>query len=155
MKLNSLSKEVLKKVAELMALETHSEAETWKSISSLVGDPSLAKRAVEWLPEAFGYVLISRIPGVTLPKTFHVKDANGVWHELPFLVEPLAREAIELGLEAADSGLGDVFAKISLRSSIVAAVNSALNSGADISGATIAGPAFIKLPAEMYLQPIR
>ncbi|MHB1059114.1 MAG: hypothetical protein ACYC0F_14645 [Rhodanobacter sp.] len=151
MKLKSLSKEALKKIADMMVLENHSDAETWQLISSLTGEQSLATRIVEWLPEAFGYVLISRIPGVVLPTTFNVKDANGAWHELPFTAEPLTREAIELGVEAIDSGSGDVFAKISLRSSIVAAVNSALNAGADISEATISGPAFVNLPAEIYL----
>lgn len=153
MRLKSLSKEMLKKVADLLVLEGLSEAETLKMVSTLVGELTLAKRAMEWLPEAFGYIVVSRIPGVMLPKTFHVKDADGAWYELPFEVEPLAREAIALGAEVSDSGLADVFAKIALRSSILMAVNSALNSGAEISGCRISGPAFIGLSAEIYLRP--
>lgn len=151
MKPESLNKQALRKIVEVMALEDYPNAKTEQLISSLAGEQDLAKRITEWLPEAFGHVLVSRISGVVLPITFHVKDVNGIWHELPFSAEPLVREAIELGIEAIDSGLGDVVAKISLRSSIVAAVNSALNSGADIFGAKISGPAFVNLPAEIYL----
>lgn len=151
MKLASLNKEVLKLISDLMASEGYPNAKSEQEISTLAGELGLAKRATEWLPEAFGHVLISHISGVILPMTFHVKDVNGYWHELPFTAEPLVRDAIELGVEAIDLGLGNIVAKISLRSSIVAAVNSALNSGTDISGAKISGPAFVNLSAEMYL----
>jgi len=151
MKMVSLNKKILKKIVSVMASGEYSDVQTLQFVSSLVGDQSLAIRAVEWLPEAFGYVLISRIPGVALPTTFHVKDAGGTWHELPFTAEPLVRDAVELGAEIVDSGLGDEVAKLSLRSSIVAAVNSALNSGTDLSDAKISGPAFVKLSASIYL----
>ena len=148
MKLESLSKEVLRTIANLMASESQSDAKTKQLISELVGKESLATRVTEWLPEAFGYVLISRMPGVTMPTTFHARDAGGVWHELPFSVEPLVSVALELGVEAIGSGKGEVVGKISLRSSIVAAVNSALNAGVSVAGSKISGPAFVKIPAE-------
>jgi hypothetical protein len=141
----------LEAIAKLMASSSSWEVEAWPEIVSIAGEQSLARRATEWLPEAFGYVLLSHIPEVQLPKSFHVKSADGSWHEFKFAVEPIAADAISLAMQIFHSGERELFEKLALRSALVTTVNSSLNSNADLVDAKLTGPAFLTLPAELYL----
>lgn len=145
-----MNADLLERVVRIMADDGLSEAERNQKVLDCVGDPGLAKRAVEWLPEAFGWVLLSRVPDVRVPRTFHVRDTKGGWHEYDFSAEPLFREAVLLANEMAGPGAKGLFEKLALSSSLVASLNAALNAGADIRGAVVSGPAFVNLPAEIY-----
>lgn len=152
MTIKKLNRDKLREIARLMISTTAMSDQTWSKIVSVAGgDKSLAKRAMEWLPEAFGYVLLSHIPQVQLPNSFHVRSADGQWHEIDFSAEPIAKEAIELAMEVFHSGQREFFERLAAGSALVTTMNSALNSGADISGAQMTGPVFVNLPAEEYL----
>lgn len=147
----TVDRKVLEGVVALMAQEGNSYDRTLQLVSSLVGDDTLALRVVEWLPEAFGYAVVSRIPGLTLPKTFQVKNAQGHWQQLPLADEPLWAEMVSFAESAFSTELDAAVADIALRSSMLDVVNAALNFGADLSGAAISGPAFVGLRAEISL----
>lgn len=122
-------------------------------VASLVQDPMLARRLIDWPPEAFGIVLVSHmnISKLTLPTTFSAKSNRGAWVELEFKVEPIFQSAIRLGTDMYHSGPRNTFSNVALRSAIVAVVNRALNEGSSLDGATLSGPALIGIPAEVYI----
>lgn len=146
----SLNEDKLTELARILTLDNLSQQERSQRMLDCAGDSLLVKRAADWLPEAFGWVLLSHMPDVRVPTTFRVRDSDGRWHEHEFSKEPMFRDAVLLASKMAHSGSGGLFEKLALRSSMLSAVNSALNEGADIEGAAISGPAFVNLPAEIY-----
>lgn len=122
-------------------------------ILSLVGDEVLARRLIDWIPVAFGAVLIRHMElGLELPQTFTAKDLQGRWHEFPFSAEPIFVEAVNAASGYYHEGPRDVFAALAPAGCMVDAVNRALNAGADLTGASLAGPAMLRIPAEAYNQ---
>jgi hypothetical protein len=144
--MDTLSQDQLKLIASLVADRTLTESERESRASSIAGSQELAKRALDWLPEAFGLVALSRIEGLDLPTTFSAKSRSGTWHEFPISAEPLYAQAVDL---AHDPRVP--FKAIAEQSSCVNAVDNALNSGASIQGAKVSGPALVGVPAEAYL----
>jgi hypothetical protein len=67
--------------------------------------------------------------------------------------EPIHASAMRTALEMLHSGPRESFERIMRRSSILAVVNKALNAGESINGMTLSGPAFIGIPAEVYIRP--
>lgn len=121
---------------------------------ALVGDDALARRLIDWIPEAFGAVLIGHMKlGISLPKTFTAKDSHGLWREFSFSAEPIFVKAVEAASVIYHEGPREVFVALAPSGSMVDAVNRALNAGADLSGASLAGPAMLGIPAETYSQP--
>jgi hypothetical protein len=128
-----------------------SEAEIESRVFALAQDSMLARRLIDWPPEAFGFVLVRHIAKVKLPTTFSAKARSGKWVELSFELEPIFHTAVRLGLEMYHSGEGDTFSNVALRSSVVGTVNRALNQGSSLEGAALSGPALIGIPAEVYM----
>jgi len=144
----SISQHQLEQVAGILGDLPDSRQEA--AVTALLGDELLARRSVDWLVEAFGMVLLPHIAPLTLPKTFKARNNDGEWEEFPLSVDPIFTQAIKLGIELYHQGQRELFGKIALRSAMVAAVNKALNAGADIRGGVLGPPSMNGLQAEMY-----
>lgn len=128
------------------------EARQESAANAFLGSDLLARRAIDWLVEAFGLVRINHIATLNLPQTFKVRGKDGAWQEVPFSADPIFSQALRLGTELYHQGQRELFGKIALRSAMVDVVNKALNAGEDISGATLGPPAMLGLQAESYAQ---
>lgn len=142
--------EQLRKAIEILGSESTDEDAIEAQVEALVGDPMLARRLVSWIPEAFGIVLVSHLGKVNLPKTFSAKSAAGKWVRLDLDAEPIFRGTLPLAAAMFKSGPRETFRNIATRSSALDAANNLLNAGGSIDGATLAGPALIDIPAEVY-----
>jgi hypothetical protein len=139
---------------EVLAKHASQPDRVESEVRALVGDDALARRLIDWIPEAFGAVLIGHMKlGINLPKTFTAKDAHGLWQEFPFSAEPIFVKAVQAAAVIHHEGPREVFVALAPSGCMVGAVNRALNAGADLSGASLAGPAMLGIPAETYSQP--
>lgn len=144
--MDTLSQDQLKLIACLVADRTLTEIERESRAYSIAGSRQLAQRALDWLPEAFGLVALSRIEGLDMPASFSAKSRSGTWHEFPLSAEPLYAQAIALTRDPEVP-----FRAVAEQSSCVNAVDNALNSGVSVQGAKVSGPALVGIPAEAYL----
>jgi hypothetical protein len=149
----SVSKDILDEAIASLGTEGVGDDEVESQVSSLVGDPMTARRLIDWPPEAFGLVFISHEWNIKVPKMFSARSADGEWHEFGFNNEPMFTESLKIAQRMFHSGPRNVFKNVSLRSSMIAVVNKALNSGASLDGASIGGPALVGIPAELYQSP--
>ena len=140
--------ETMGKVAELAATLPSEEYEA--AALQMIGTPDVARRVLDWLPEAFGAVLVSHMGAVTLPTTFMARDSSGFWVEIPLSKDPIFGEAVRLAQLVYHHGPREVFSALALRSSVLAAVNQALNAGALIDGAVLSPPTMLGIAAETY-----
>jgi hypothetical protein len=125
-----------------------------KDVHALVDDDMAARRLIDWIPEAFGMVLVSHLSNkIVLPKTFSARSTNGKWFEMPFEVEPIFVVTLKMAQTIYHEGPRDVFRNVSRRSSMTNTVNNALNSGASLDGGCLSGPALIGIPADVYPLP--
>ena len=144
--MDRLSRDQLKLIAHLIADRNLSAAERELRAQSIAGSVDLARRALDWLPEAFGLVALSRINGLDLPTTFSAKCIDGSWREFPLSAEPIYVQAADLAHDPTVP-----FRAVAEQSSCVNAVDNALNSGASLHGSKISGPALVGISAETYL----
>lgn len=119
-------------------------------VLAMAKESMLARRLIDWVPEAFGIVFVPHLAKVNLPTTFSAKSSRGEWIEFEFEVEPIFPIAIRIGMDMFHSDSRSSFKNIVLRSAMINAVNKALNHGDSIDGATLSGPAMIGIPAEIY-----
>ncbi|NUO76824.1 MAG: hypothetical protein HOQ32_12520 [Lysobacter sp.] len=122
---------------------------------ALAGDAMTARRLVDVVPEAFGLLLIAHIPacaGVVMPDGFQAQDADGRWHEFPWEREPVFAQAAQIAARMFHEGPRARFQAIATRGSMIAAVNNALEQESDLADSTLGAPAFLGLPAELYLE---
>jgi hypothetical protein len=147
----SVSPELLERTAEILGTDGISDEEIESKIFALAQDFMLARRLIDWLPEAFGIVFIPHMAKVNVPTTFSAKSKDGRWIEFKFGVEPIFEGAVRLGMEMYHCGHRGTFRNIVSRSSTLDAVNRALNQGDSIEGATLSGPVLIGVPAEVYM----
>jgi hypothetical protein len=143
--------DLIERSVAIIGADGISDEEIEVQVLALSQDPMLARRLIDWLPEAFGLAFVPHLAKVSLPTTFSAKSSSGRWLEFEFQVEPIFPIALRLGMEMYHAGPSKSFSNIVLRSSIIAAVNKALNNGSSLDGATLSGPALIGIPAETYL----
>jgi hypothetical protein len=148
--MNHPQKELIASAVAILGMNDISEAEIERQICSLTNDPMVARRLIDWIPEAFGMVLIPHVAAVILPTTFKAKSKAGDWIELDFALEPIFFDAIQIGSEMFHSDSRITFSNIVLRSATVGAVNKALNQGYSLDGVTLSSIAMIGIPAELY-----
>ena len=120
------------------------------AIGRFASDKMTVRRLIDWIPEAFGYVLLPHVGDVDLPATFSAKAKDGTWKEFPFDREPIFGEAVKIASAMYRDGPRTVFSNVAKRSCMVDAVNKALNAGAPIAGARMSGPKMLGIPAEFY-----
>jgi hypothetical protein len=126
------------------------ETEVEARVLAETQDPMLARRLIDWIPEAFGFVLISHMDGIGIPETFSAKSAHGAWKEFPLTTEPVFVCALRVAQQMYHDGPRNDFERLAVRSSMLAVVNQALNNGSSIRGGQLSGPALIGIPAEVY-----
>jgi hypothetical protein len=141
--------ETLTKISEL-AVSSLSDEEYESGVIQLVGDLAMARRIIDWLPEAFGLILISHMGDIKLPKTFRVRNRAGEWVEIPFSKEPIFADALEFASLTYHNGPKHIFKKLAVCSSVVDAVNKALNAGESLDSAKLGPITMMDLFAETY-----
>ena len=151
--MQSIAIESLAEIAALMATPQPGDQLEAAAIA-LTGEPGLARRAISWLPEAFGIVLASHIePGIKLPTTFMAKNIEGEWVELPLALDPVFAQALRLATTVFHGGPREIFSALALASSVHAAVNNALNENAVLKGSKLQPIRMLGLSAEAYGGP--
>jgi hypothetical protein len=120
------------------------------AVRRFASDPVTLRRLIDWIPEAFGYVLLPHVADLTLPTGFTAKARDGTWKEFSFDREPVFGQAVTLAAAMYRDGPRTVFSAVAKRSMMVTAANQALNDGASLTGVNFAGPAMAGIPAEFY-----
>lgn len=154
--LQALSPELVERATAVFGEGEHSDDQIETEMLALAGDPMTARRLLDVVPEAFGLLLIAHIPAcaeVVLPNGFQAQAADGRWHVFPWEREPLFALAAQVAARMLHEGPRARFQTIAMRGSMIAAVNNALNQETELAGSTLGAPAFIGLPAELYLDP--
>jgi hypothetical protein len=142
--------EAIHKAIAILGVEGISESGVESDIASFAEDKMVARRLIDWIPEAFGIVLASHIGKINLPNTFSARSHSGEWKHFEFKAEPIFAESLRIAADMYHSGNRPTFATIAKRSSMLDVINNALNAGESIDGATLSGPALIGIPAEVY-----
>lgn len=130
--------ETLSRIGELAISGLSADAYA-AAVVALVGDPVLARRLMDWLPEAFGLILVGHMGEIGLPRTFKARDHSGEWREIPLSNEPVFARAVEFAAHVYHAGPRHLFSGMAAQSAVVDAVSRALNAGDAIDGATL-GP---------------
>lgn len=148
--MQTLAFEILEQIAALAA-SSKSEADYETSVTRLVGDAAVARRALDWLPEAFGIVLASHVePSIKPPATFLARNRAGDWNEYPLTADPIFVESIRLAAVVYHNGPREVFSRLASASSIYHVVNDALENGASLKDARLQPIRMFGLAAETY-----
>ena len=147
--------ELVAQAVAVLGTDGITDTEIESNVLALAQDSMLARRLIDWPPEAFALVLLPHIAKVNLPTTFSARSKSGDWIELSFQLEPIFQAAVRLGMDMYHSEQRSTFGNIALRSSTLAAVNEALNQGSSLEGATLSGPALAGIPAEVYMPPAK
>lgn len=119
-------------------------------VAALVSDPIEARRLIDWIPEAFGMDLDSRLGKPVLQKTFSAKDIQVTWQSFPLTCEPAFSTALTMAQAIFDDVPQTLHQNIAMRSLIANTANNALNAGVSIDVAVFSGPVLIAIPAEAY-----
>lgn len=136
----------------LLGREDVDEDQAERALLALGSEQMQMRRLLVWLPEAFAMALIGHMQmGVLLPHTFTATDAQGDLHELPLDREPVYVDGLQCALAMYHEGPRAAFKAICQRSSLLNAIDNALNAGADLQGASLSGPQLLDIPAETYL----
>jgi hypothetical protein len=124
-----------------------------RDVRAVVADDMTARRLIDWIPEAFGLVLVSHISSkLVLPTTFSAQSREGEWRDFNLVLESIFVSALLIAQKMFHNGPREIFRNVSERSSMTSTVNNALNAGVNLDGAQLSGPALIGIPAEVYLQ---
>jgi hypothetical protein len=153
--MSTVPSELVAQAVAILGTDGITDAEIESNVLALAQNSMLARRLIDWPPEAFGLVLIPHIANVNLPTTFNARSKSGNWIELSFHLEPVFQSAVRLGMDMYHSEQRSTFGNVALRGSILAAVNKALNQGSPLEGATLSGPSLIGIPAEFYAPPAK
>ncbi|QSP94016.1 hypothetical protein LPB19_12540 [Marinobacter salinisoli] len=95
-----------------------------------------AERVLAFLPSAFCRIALSHKFDLSFPDTYKVEGLEG---EFPYRDEPIYKLGIEIASQIyhGEPGLSEVFNSIVTRSAEFNTVNSALNEGAELAGASL------------------
>ena len=127
-----------------------------EKIGALVRDAVTVRRLADVIPEAFGLVLASHVPGaenITLPDTFRAQDDSGEWVEFPMRREPVFVVALDIAQHTFHNGPRALMKNLADQSSLLSAISQALDTGESLDGTTLGPPSFFGLPAALYQQP--
>lgn len=113
-------------------------------------DPLTLRRLIDWVPEAFGYVLLPHVADLVLPTTFTARARDGTWKTFAFDREPVFGKAVTLAAAMYKDNPRGVFSAVAKRSALVKAANEALDAGKSLDGVQLPGPAITGVPAEFY-----
>jgi hypothetical protein len=136
----------------LLGKELPSE-EVESLVASMVPKAIVARRLIDWIPEAAAMVLIPHICSVKLPETFSARTKRGRWVEFGFAAEPIVAATVIIAIEALHSERKQHVLNFASRSSMMDTINRALAEGESldsIGGGVLSGPALNGIPAEIY-----
>lgn len=150
MHITAATPELVRQAVAILGTEGITDDEIESKVLDRAIDQMLARRLFDWLPEAFGFVLVPHISKVQLPTTFSARKKSGEWVQFPLEREPIVALSVTLASQMYHSEERPAFSRVALRSSAVDAVNRALSEGSDLEGATLSGPALNGVPAEIY-----
>lgn len=154
--MTSIPEETFRAVIAIIGTSGIESEQIERDVRALVSDDMTARRLIDWIPEAFGIVLVMHISDkVILPKTFSARSTTGKWVVLPFKYEPIFVTVVQIAQTMYHEGPREVFQNISLRSAMTDTVNNALNAGVSLDGACMSGPALLGIPADIYPSPPR
>jgi hypothetical protein len=140
-------------VADILGAQEHIGEQVLQRVDDLVAQPITAQRLIDVIPEAFGLVLISRMPetrNTLVPSTFLAMDKIGEWSELRMSFEPIFEMALAKARHTFDHGPRTTVENNCNRSVLISALSAALDANALLDGAAFAPPAFADLPASLY-----
>lgn len=146
----------VRRTFELLGDESLSSDQVEAAVLAMAGDAMVARRLIDWIPEATGLLLIRHIANVHLSPEFSAKRADGQWVRIPMNREPIVGRAIDMASIMFHSDERPLVIRVASRGAMMGAVNKALNNGSslrELDGAKLSGPALIGIPAEVYLPP--
>jgi hypothetical protein len=146
----NVSREDIQRTISQLGEGERRDTEIEIAVRRFAPDPVTLRRLIDWIPEAFGYVLLPHVADLVLPTTFTARAKDGSWKTFSFDREPIFAEAVKIATDMYRDNPRGVFSHVAKRSLMVDAVNKALDGGRSLTGATIAGPAMAGIPAEFY-----
>ncbi|OBV40498.1 hypothetical protein [Janthinobacterium psychrotolerans] len=153
--MEALSPDLIYQAVRLLGAGPDAGDETEEQLRALVQDDLTVRRLADVVPEAFGMVLASHLPGaknVTLPDTFCAQDEDGEWVAYPMRCEPIFAVAADIASHTFHNGPRALMQNLAERSSLLSAISQALDTGESLDSATLGPPSFFGLPAALYRQ---
>ena len=151
--MEALSPDLIYQAVKLLGARPDADDAVEAQVRALVGDDLAVRRLADVVPEAFGLVLASHLPGaenMTLPDTFCAQDENGEWVEFPLRREPIFVVAADIAQHTFHNGPRALMKNLADRSSLLSTINKGLNAGGSLDGTTLGPPSFFGLPASLY-----
>ena len=151
--MEALSPDLIYQAVKLLGARPDADDAVEAQVRALVGDDLAVRRLADVVPEAFGLVLASHLPGaenMTLPDTICAPDENGEWVEFPLRREPIFVVAADIAQHTFHNGPRALMKNLADRSSLLSAINKGLNAGGSLDGTTLGPPSFFGLPASLY-----
>lgn len=148
--MHDISAELVQRTISLLGEGERRDTEIEIGVACFAPDKLAARRLIDWIPEAFGCVLLPHVADIVLPTTFSAKAADGTWKDFPFDREPIFGLAVQIGMAMYHENSRGVFSAVAKRSSMVDGVNQALNAGDSLAGAKMSGLKMLGIPAEFY-----
>ena len=151
--MEALSPNLIYQAVKILGARPEADDAVEAQVRALVGDDLTVRRLADVVPEAFGLVLASHLPGaenMTLPDTFCAQDENGEWVEFPLRREPIFVVAADIAQHTFHNGPRALMKNLADRSSLLSAINKGLNAGGSLDGTTLGPPSFFGLPASLY-----
>ena len=151
--MEALPSDLIYQAVKILGAQPDADDAVEAQVRALVQDELTMRRLADVVPEAFGLVLASHLPGaenMTLPDTFRAQDEDGEWVEFPLRREPIFVVAADIAQHTFHNGPRALMQHLADRSSLLAAINKALNAGGSLDGTTLGPPSFFGLPAALY-----
>jgi hypothetical protein len=151
--MQALSPDLIYQAVKILGAQPDADDALEAQVRALVGDDLTVRRLADVVPEAFGLVLASHLPGaenMTLPDTFCAQDEDGEWVAFPLRREPIFVVAADIAQHTFHNGPRALMQNLADRSSLLSAINKALNAGGSLDGTTLGPPSFFGLPATLY-----
>ncbi|SFX89499.1 hypothetical protein SAMN03097694_3612 [Janthinobacterium lividum] len=151
--MEALSPDLIYQAVKILGAQPDADDAVEAQVRALVQDDLTVRRLADVVPEAFGLVLASHLPGaenMTLPNTFCAQDEDGEWVEFPLRREPIFVVAADIAQHTFHNGPRALLQNLANRSSLLEAINKALDAGGSLDGTTLGPPSFFGLPAALY-----
>lgn len=151
--MEALSSDLIYQAVKILGAQPDADDAVEAQVRALVQDELTMRRLADVVPEAFGLVLASHLPGtenMTLPDTFCAQDEDSEWVEFPLRREPIFVVALDIAQHTFHNGPRALMQNLADRSSLLSTINKALDAGSSLDGTTLGPPSFFGLPAALY-----
>lgn len=145
-----ITDDLIRRAVEILGTEGLGDDEIKFRLLSLAdNNDSLARRLLEWVPEGFGRMVVSRLGRIDFGSSFSVRDAREKWISIPNKEEPILESALRVAHEMFRDETLDAHQRIATRSATFNSADQVLASGSSLDG-VISATAMIGLRAEDY-----